>query len=532
MDAPLNPSKKFRASSGTIRGTTITPMPLRRIALVSAGVTFIWTLCCLGIARQVGFPEPFVDDELSDLLGADTFIHGRLANPPHPLSRFFDSPYVLQRPTYASMYPPGQSLVLALGEKLFGKPYYGVLISGAAMMFLLTMTLIEWTSFLPGIVVSAIIGLRFLPPMYWVYSYWGGCVAAAGGATVLLAIGLYRRDRPIGAGVVFAVGALILFLTRPFEGGVFTVAFAGTFGFVCRRAGLRTFLLGAAPVAAAGMLWAGWYNAAVTGSPFQLPHSLLVSQNETIRLFWFQKPRPDPVYPNPRLAAWHGTNGGEYQWWQRIQSAGFYRSPRDLAASVFKIFGWTLISLLLVPVAWRDPRIRCIAAALGVCWLGLSFSVFHLPHYAAPLVAPFALLIACATEASGRIRIGSLPLGAAVTCATLAVACSFPVRSATAFFTIDALPRTTGDMRAEFKRQLSAVDGQQLVIVRYPYPEWHIEEEWVYNSANIDSQRIVFAHDLGLEQNRALLDYYPRRHVWLLTFNDVRIRLLPYSNLP
>ena len=193
---------------------TMTPTPLRRIALVSAGVTLVWTLCCLGIARQVGLPEPSIHDEFSYLLGADTFVHGRLANPPHPLNRFFDSPYILRQPTYSSMYPPGQSLALALGEKLFGKPYYGVLISGAAMMFLLTMALIEWTSLLPGIAVSAMIGFRILPGMYWVYSYWGGCMAAAGGATVLLAIALYRRDRPTGAGVVFASGSGDCFISR------------------------------------------------------------------------------------------------------------------------------------------------------------------------------------------------------------------------------------------------------------------------------------------------------------------------------
>jgi hypothetical protein len=519
--------------------TSITPISLRRIALVSAGVTLVWTLCCLGIARRVGLPEPSIHDEFSYLLGADTFVHGRLANPPHPLSRFFDSPYVLQRPTYASMYPPGQSLALALGEKLFGAPWYGVLISGAAMMFLLTTTLVAWTSLLPGIVVSAMLGLVFLPPMYWVDSYWGGCMAAAGGAAVLLAFGLYRRDRPIGAGLVFAIGTITLFLTRPFEGGTFTVAFIGAFAFhIWRRSGpaaisgLPPFLIAAAPVALAGLSWAGYYNATVTGSPFRLPHSLRVSQNETAPLFRFQKPRPEPVYPNPRLTAQHGTNGPEFGAWRRIQSAGSYASFRDVVLSVGKIFGWTVISLLLVPFAWRDPRVRYIAAALGVCWLGLWFSIFHFPHYAAPLVAPVALLVACAAEIWWRIRIGSVPFGAIVTCAVLAVACSFPLRAVTATVRTGVPHRSYGDVRADLIRRLSALEGEQLVIVRYPYPAWRIGDEWVYNGANIDSERIIFAHDLGLEQNRALLEYYPRRRVWLMTFNGVKVYLSPYSNLP
>jgi len=57
------------------------------------------------------------------------------------------------------------------------------------------------------------------------------------------------------------------------------------------------------------------------------------------------------------------------------------------------------------------------------------------------------------------------------------------------------------------------------VIVRYPSPGWRITEEWVYSSADIDHQRVVFAHDFGLEQNRALLNYYPDRTALLLTFD-------------
>jgi hypothetical protein len=56
---------------------------------------------------------------------------------------------------------------------------------------------------------------------------------------------------------------------------------------------------------------------------------------------------------------------------------------------------------------------------------------------------------------------------------------------------------------------------KHLFIVRY-LPGHNVNVEWVYNGADIDSQRIIWARDLGPEKTQALLDYYKTRRKWIL----------------
>src|SRR3954452_16242871 len=68
----------------------------RTLCFVSVGLLALVIRAALLPIEPI--PQPTIHDEFSFVLLSDTFAHGRLANPTHPMWEHFEAPYVNQKP--------------------------------------------------------------------------------------------------------------------------------------------------------------------------------------------------------------------------------------------------------------------------------------------------------------------------------------------------------------------------------------------------------------------------------------------------
>ena len=75
--------------------------------------------------------------------------------------------------------------------------------------------------------------------------------------------------------------------------------------------------------------------------------------------------------------------------------------------------------------------------------------------------------------------------------------------------------------------------GRHLVVVRYgpAYDPGH-QIEWVYNRADIDHAKVIWAREMGDVENTRLLEYYRHRHPWLIEPDRQPVHLRPYLSSP
>jgi hypothetical protein len=490
-------------------------------------------------------PTPNGSDEFSHLLAADTLRHFRMANPLHPLHQFFETIFVLQEPTYSSIFPIGQGLALALGRTLFGQPWAGVLLSVGALSALCYWMLRAWTT--PGwaLVGGLLTVIQFGPLRYWMNTYWGGAVSAAAGCLVFGSLPRLRTRWRTRDAVLLGLGIGIQLLTRPFECVLLVVA-AVLFFLPALRGPKEwrnlarvTAAVTLAVLPAAGMTLL--QNKQVTGSWTTLPYMLSRYEYGVPTTFTVQ-PNPVPhreLTPNQQLdyeeqAATHGPNTDTIEsYLARLAGrARFYRffflPPLYLALPFF------LPSL-------RDWRFVWVALALAAFSLGTNFYPYFYPHYIAAATCLFLLVSVIGLERLSRVTIrGSAAGREAVQLLVMLCAAQFlfwygihlfaNTNASAALLQYDAWDDVNhGDPegRIAVRGRLAQSAGKQLVFVRY-WPQ-HRFTEWIQNAADIDKAPVVWALDRGAAENEKLRQYYPDRTVWLLEPDARPPKLSPYQ---
>ncbi|HEV2492772.1 MAG TPA: hypothetical protein VG204_06825 [Terriglobia bacterium] len=522
----------------------------RRLAVLVVGVTALAARAAVLPVEPI--PHPIIQDEYSYLLAADTFAHGRLTNPTHPMWVHIEAFQEIWQPTYQSKYFPGQGLALALGQVVFGHPFWGVWLSIGLMCAALCWMLQGWMP--PG---WALLGgflavIRLGTFSYWADTYFGGAVAAIGGALVLGALPRIKREQHVQDALLMGLGLAILANTRPYEGLVLSLPVAAALlAWIAGRerppwrVWFGTVALPLSLTLALAAVAMGYYFWRVTGNPLRMPYQVYTDAYGASPNLLLQHARTVfPAYHNREIR----------NFYVRFE-ASFFSLARSLhgrllqfaALKTYELWLFFVGPLLTLPLVmlsavalkrhacrWRlvSPGTRFLLIASAVCLGSLLLESFFSLHYAAPMTCLFLALVLLSLRRLRAWRWQGKPAGLFVSRAVPLIAVAMLLLRVAAVplhlsivgywaFRLEVKPPTwCSPLKPEFPRarilaELEQKPGKHLAIVRYR-PDHEPSIDWVYNEADVDASRVVWARDRGPAENEELIRYFKDRDVWLV----------------
>lgn len=480
---------------------------------------FVLAASCVGplVIAAIAWPIPIVTDEFAYLLIGETFADGRLANPSPPLFRPFESLHILVEPLYVGKYPPLQSVFLAIGTN-FGLPIFGVWLSFSLSALSLYWMLNHWVCSRWAVVGSLIYLTNPIVVLCWGSTFWGG--ASTFGAACLAigaAANIVTAKQPLSISTtLFAVSGWLLFLARPYEGGVlFLILLLWTL----RKRSLCSELKLSIVAPSGGflimaVLVSAHYNRETTGVWWKMPYISHQEQYSNIPLFVFQRSENDNLeLGNRQLRQFEeGFARKVYE-----DSRESLQSIAEVSVSKLFLYFSGFISLgyvffLIAGLNTKGSDVKLFAAILMIGAISLVLETYGQLHYAAPFLPAVVVLQTLGARRLWRRR-QARPIVLIAICASLIQTCV----QATSILN-DRLASTLSN-RPAVEDRISSEPGNHVVIVRYG-ENHNVHEEWVYNHANIESARIIWVRDCVPEIGEKVKLAFPNRKAWVY-FPDI-----------
>jgi hypothetical protein len=524
----------------------------RRLSVIIVGLTAL--ALRLAVLPVEPVPVPGVHDEFGYWLAADTFAHGRLTNPTHPMWIHFESFSIIHKPTYQTFAPPAQGVTLAAGQIVTGSPFWGVWLSAGLMCAAICWMIQGWFHPFWALLGGLLAVIRLATFSYWVNSYFGGCVAALGGALVLGAFARIKRYRRWRDAVLMGLGLAILANSRPYESLFFglPIAISMLVWLLVKRAPPLRFTVPRIVLPITTLLVLtfasiGYYFWRVTGNPLRNPYSVSLAEYFVAPYFPWQPLRPMPQYHHEILRRFY--TGWSLNLYQLAHEHPVISVLVKLSTLWFFYIGplFAIPIVMLGMVLPRDFSLKAIVGktrffllVAGFTLIAVLLPIFATPHYAAPLVCVIYALLLTALRRIRHWQFRSQPIGLAmvrVVPVLATVLLILRVAAPALHIQNGSLPETWCSPwlqitdRARIQAEMQRVPGHHLMIVRYG-PQHDTAASWVSNAADIDGAKIVWANDMGAEQNQELIEYFKDRKVWLVEPDVLPVKASAYSTTP
>jgi hypothetical protein len=183
--------------------------------------------------------------------------------------------------------------------------------------------------------------------------------------------------------------------------------------------------------------------------------------------------------------------------------------------------------LLTIPFIGGITALRCRRLQLPIVVIGISIgssltATWLIPHYLAPIL-PLILLFVMegfrrlyASRSADRLRsrfvMSLIGLYFCIAFYQVIAFVNLSIRKPP----IANFAQEWAWEREKIRQELLQTAENHLVIVHYAPNHAASPAEWVYNDADIDASRIVWAREMDPASNRKLLDYYQGRRMWFL----------------